>query len=214
MMIEAGQPEQAESARHRSTLEFRRLLEKLPAAAYTCDAEGLITYYNSRAVELWGREPKLNDPVDRFCGSFRLFSPDGSPIAHERCWMALALHEEKEYNEQEIVIERPNGTFCTVLAHANPIHDESGRMDGAVNVLVDITDRKRIEDFLREADRAKDEFLAMLAHELRNPLAPIRNAPRAARSPVGSLVAWRATGWNRRSPGACRRMSCTSMRMR
>ena len=98
-MIEAGQPEQAESARHRSTLEFRRLLEKLPAAAYTCDAEGLITYYNSRAVELWGREPKLNDPVDRFCGSFRLFSPDGSPIAHERCWMALALHEEKEYNE-------------------------------------------------------------------------------------------------------------------
>jgi hypothetical protein len=42
------------------------MIEKLPAAAYTCDAEGLITYFNQRAVELWGREPKLNDPVDRY----------------------------------------------------------------------------------------------------------------------------------------------------
>src|SRR5206468_866715 len=47
-------------------IEFRRLLEKLPAGAYTCDPEGLITYYNRRAIELWGRAPKLNDPVDRF----------------------------------------------------------------------------------------------------------------------------------------------------
>ncbi len=45
---------------------FRQLLEKLPAAAYTCDADGLITYYNERAVELWGRAPKLNDPLDRY----------------------------------------------------------------------------------------------------------------------------------------------------
>ena len=57
---------QAGSARHWGNLEFRRLLEKLPAAAYTCDPEGLITYFNRRAVELWGREPKLNDPVDRY----------------------------------------------------------------------------------------------------------------------------------------------------
>jgi PAS domain-containing protein len=56
-------------------LQFRRLLEKLPAGAYTCDPEGLITYYNREAVRLWGREPRLNDPVDRFCGSFKLFSP-------------------------------------------------------------------------------------------------------------------------------------------
>jgi hypothetical protein len=42
------------------------LLEKLPAAAYTCDAEGLITYFNPHALEFWGRAPKLNDPVDRY----------------------------------------------------------------------------------------------------------------------------------------------------
>src|SRR6202007_3113042 len=73
------------------------------------------------------------------------------------------------------VVERPDGSHWTVLAHANPIHDESGKVCGAVNVLVDITDRKRAEDLVRESDRRKSEFLAMLAHELRNPLAPIRN---------------------------------------
>ena len=57
---------QARSARCVANLEFRRLLEKLPAAAYTCDAEGLVTYFNERAVQTWGQEPKLNDPVDRY----------------------------------------------------------------------------------------------------------------------------------------------------
>ena len=73
--------------------QFRRLLDKLPAGAYTCDAAGLITYFNQHAVELWGRAPKLNDPVDRFCGSFKLFAADGTPIPHDQCWMALALRE-------------------------------------------------------------------------------------------------------------------------
>ena len=156
--------------------EFRRLLDKLPAGAYTCDAAGLITYYNSRAVELWGRAPRLNDPVDRYCGSFKLFSIDGTPIVHSRCWMALALANDQEYDGHEIVIERPDGRRVTALAHANPIHDEHGHLCGAVNVLVDISDRRTAEEALRTANRCKDEFLATLAHELRNPLAPLRNA--------------------------------------
>ena len=74
-----------------SPLHFQRLLEHLPVGAYTCDREGLITYCNNHAVRLWGRAPKLHDPTDRFCGSFKLFSPEGLPIAHDQCWMALAL---------------------------------------------------------------------------------------------------------------------------
>jgi len=58
--------QRAETAFSRGHSELHRLLETLPAGAYTCDAEGLITYFNQRAVELWGREPKLNDPVDRY----------------------------------------------------------------------------------------------------------------------------------------------------
>ncbi|MDQ2696784.1 MAG: PAS domain-containing protein, partial [Pseudomonadota bacterium] len=52
----------------KSEVQFRRLLEKLPAGAYTCEPTGLITYFNQQAVALWGRAPKLHDPVDRYCG--------------------------------------------------------------------------------------------------------------------------------------------------
>jgi PAS domain S-box-containing protein len=127
-------------------IRSRELLAKLPAGAYTCDTEGLITYYNHHAVELWGREPALNDPVDRFCGSFKLYAIDGTPIAHDRCWMALALTEERAFDGKEIMIERPDGTRVTALAHANPIRDEEGKMIGAVNVLIDISDRKLAEN--------------------------------------------------------------------
>jgi diguanylate cyclase (GGDEF)-like protein/PAS domain S-box-containing protein len=168
----------AGSAPHESELRFRRLLEKLPAGAYTCDPEGLITYFNQHAVQLWGRAPKLNDAVDRFCGSFRLFSPEGSPIAHDRCWMARSLEADEGYNGREIVVERPDGGRLTALAHANPIHDGSGKLIGAVNVLVDITERKRAEEELerRVAERTKE--LAVANDELRRRIAERRTLQR------------------------------------
>jgi PAS domain S-box-containing protein len=179
-----------------SERRFRELLEKLPAAAYTCDAEGLITYYNQRAVEMWGREPKLNDSEDRFCGSFKLFSIDGIPLTHDQCWMALTLKEDKEYNGYEIVVERPDGSRHPGLAHVTPIHDESGKLLGAVNVVVDISDRKRAEIekeelLLKEkaaraeaqaANRSKDEFISLVSHELRSPLSSILGYNRILRS--------------------------------
>ncbi len=159
-----------------SDIEFRELLEHLPAAAYTTDADGLITYYNRQAHDLWGRAPLLHDPVDRYCGSFRLFDAAGTPVLHVDCWMALALQEGRSFNGKEIVIERHDGSRRTVLAHANPLFDDRGAVMAAVNVLVDITDRKLAELKLSEADEAKTEFLAMLAHELRNPLAAMQSA--------------------------------------
>ncbi len=160
----------------RSETHFRRLLDQLPAGAYMCNADGLITYFNQQAVQLWGRAPNLYDTVDRFCGSFKLFKIDGTPIDHDECWIALALKHDREYNGEEIMIERPDGSRIIGLAHANPIHDESGRIIGAVNILIDITEQKHAENALNKSEKAKDEFLAMLSHELRNPLAPIRNA--------------------------------------
>ena len=130
---------QAKSTPDESGSQFRRLLDKLPAGAYTCDAAGLITYFNHQAVQLWGREPKLNDPVDRFCGSFRLFSAEGLPIAHDQCWMALALKTGQDYNRQEIIIERPDGSRLAVLAHANPIRDQR-RVDEAQALLAAIVE--------------------------------------------------------------------------
>jgi PAS domain S-box-containing protein len=129
-----------------SELEFRRLLDRLPAGAYTCDAGGLITYFNEQAKVLWGRAPKLNDAIDRYCGSFKLYAADGTPIKHDACWMAKALQTGEEFNGQEIIVERPDGTRLNVLAHANPIRDPAGQIVGAVNVLVDVSDRKRAID--------------------------------------------------------------------
>jgi len=184
----------SDAPRFKSETQFRHLLQALPAGAYTCDAEGLITYCNAQAVKLWGRAPALNDPVDRFCGSFKLYRVDGEPIAHDQCWMALALKNDREYNGREIVIERPDGTRVTALAHANPIHDEAGARIGAVNVLVDISDRERAERTRVQADRRKDEFLATLSHELRNPLAPLRMVAEIVRTNAGanSRLQWAA----------------------
>lgn len=141
-----GQGQQVISTLYKSELLFRTLLDKLPVGAYTCDSEGLITYYNQHAVQLWGREPSLNDPGDRFCGSFKLFSKKGVPINHNECWMALALKHGREFNGCEIIVERPDGQRLTALAHANPIWDEVGVLVGAVNVLVDISERKQLEE--------------------------------------------------------------------
>ncbi|HEY8554718.1 MAG TPA: ATP-binding protein, partial [Burkholderiales bacterium] len=69
----------------------------------------------------------------------------------------------------------PDGTLRYYLGNAEPLRDETGAPQGAVAALIDITARVQAEEALRQADRRKDEFLAMLAHELRNPLAPIRS---------------------------------------
>ncbi|HET9233838.1 MAG TPA: ATP-binding protein, partial [Candidatus Eisenbacteria bacterium] len=168
--------------------QFHRLLDTLPTGAFTCDPEGLITYFNAAAARIWGREPSLRDAADRYDGAYRLFTPDGVAIQHNQSWMALALQKNREYNGYEMVIERPDGSRVSVVSHANPIHDEDGKLIGAVNVLVDVTERKKAEEVLQDYDRMKDEFLATLAHELRNPLTPIRNGLQILRmtGPQGS----------------------------
>jgi signal transduction histidine kinase len=83
-------------------------------------------------------------------------------------------HRTHVTNAIEIV--RADGSVLFVQNDVEPLYDRRGEVCGCVSVCVDVTERKRIEDVLREADRRKDEFLATLSHELRNPLAPIRNA--------------------------------------
>ncbi len=90
----------AEQAVQEREHRVRRVLERMPAGTYLCDRHGLITYFNHHAEALWGRAPKLNDPIDRYCGSFKLFAADGTPINHSECWMALALRDETAYDGQ------------------------------------------------------------------------------------------------------------------
>jgi PAS domain S-box-containing protein len=122
-----------------------RLFEQLPFAIYVCDRDGLVLRYNRRAAELWGRSPKLGDPEERFCGSYRMFRPDGSPVPHHQCPMADVLRTGISVREQEVHIERPDGLRGIALVDIEAIKDGRGNIVGAVNCFQDITERKRSE---------------------------------------------------------------------
>jgi PAS domain S-box-containing protein len=125
------------------------LVEIMPSAVFTCDAQGLITFYNQRAAELWGRYPKLHDPEDRYCGSFRLYHSDGSLMPHSQCPMALAVLNGRSTRNEEIQILRPDGTTIIAQVNIDPLVDEKGKPIGAINVFEDITRRKQAEEALR-----------------------------------------------------------------
>jgi PAS domain S-box-containing protein len=132
----------------------REVIEALPAAVYKTDAEGRITFYNEAAVELWGCRPDLGD--SKFCGSWKLYWPDGAPLPHDECPMAMALKQKKPVRGMEAVAERPDGTRVPFIPYPTPLFDASGKLTGAVNMLVDISERKRAEEVLaaREAQLA------------------------------------------------------------
>lgn len=124
-------------------LEFRDLLEAISAAVYTVDVDGRITFYNQAAVDLWGHRPLLGEA--EWCGSWRLFWPDGRPMAHDECPMATALRERRRISGAEAIAQRPDGTLVPFLAFPTPLYDKGGVLTGALNVLLDITEWKRTE---------------------------------------------------------------------
>src|SRR4051812_40366752 len=144
---------------------FRELLEALPAAVYTTDAAGRITYYNQAAAELWGCRPELGSA--EWCGSWKLYWPDGTPLPHEQCPMAMALKEDRPIRGMEAIAERPDGTRVPFIPYPTPLHDAAGALVGAVNMLVDITERKREEE--RQALLIRE-----LHHRVKNTLATVQ----------------------------------------
>jgi PAS domain S-box-containing protein len=126
----------------------REAIEALPAAIYMTDAEGRLTFYNAAAAEFWGCRPALGET--RFCGSWKLYWPDGTPLPHDACPMALALRQRRPIRGLEAVAERPDGTRIPFIPYPTPLFDASGRLTGAVNMLVDISGRKQAEADLAE----------------------------------------------------------------
>jgi len=122
---------------------FREIVESLPTALYTTDAEGRITFYNDAAAELWGRRPSIG--TEWWCGSWRLYWPDGSPMAHDQCPMAIALKTGAPVRGTEAIAERPDGSRYAFVPYPTPLFTPTGQLRGAVNMLVDITERKQAE---------------------------------------------------------------------
>src|SRR5260370_26870238 len=114
-------------------------LGALPVAVYPTDAEGRITFYNRAAAELWGHHPELGS--SQWCGSWRLSWPAGRPLPHGECPMAIALKEGREVSGVEAIAERPDGTRVRFMPYPTPLRAPSGRLVGAINLLMDMTER-------------------------------------------------------------------------
>lgn len=118
---------------------YKQVVRNLPVAVYTTDAEGRIMLYNEPAVELWGRRPGIG--TEFWCGSYKIFRPDGSELSMDECPMAITLKTGEPVRGQEIVVERPDGERRSVLPYPTLIRDASGKITGAVNMLLDVTER-------------------------------------------------------------------------
>ena len=141
----------AEDALRENEDRYRTLFNLAPIAVYSCDASGVIRDYNKRAAELWGRKPETGDTDERFCGSFKLYHPDGSFMPHEQCPMGDVLTGKiPGTHDAEVHIERPDGSRIIVIVNIAPLRDDRGEIIGAINCFYDVTERRRAEEALRE----------------------------------------------------------------
>ena len=179
----------AADALRASEERFRVLFNLGPVAVFSCDRAGVIQNYNRRAAELWGREAKRGLEGEQFSGLLNLYYADGRLLPHADSPILAVLKSGLVVKDMDLFIERPDGSRLAVIVTFAPLRDEQGETTGVITAFYDITERRLLEDSLVartgdlvRAGRSKDEFLAMLAHELRNPLAPLRNSAEILRT--------------------------------
>ncbi len=171
--------ENVEQMRAENGDRYRTLFDLAPIAVYSCDASGVIRDYNNRAAELWGRRPEAGDTDERFCGSFRMYRPDGSYMPHEQCPMGDVLTGKVPgIHDGEVHIERPDGSRVVVIVNIAPLKDERGDVVGAINCFYDVTERMKAEETLRQniADREQAEKDLRLANEELESIVHMRTA--------------------------------------
>jgi PAS domain S-box-containing protein len=168
-VLDISAQKQAETALRESEELFRALADNIAQLAWTTDESGDIVWYNRRWFDFTGTTleemkgwgwTKVHHPdhVDRVVAKLRDHLSRGEP------W------------EDTFPLRRHDGSYGWFLSRAVPLRDSSGKVVRWFGTNTDVTAQRDAEQALREADRRKDEFIAILAHELRNPLAPVRSA--------------------------------------
>ncbi|MCW3848801.1 PAS domain-containing protein [Sphingomonas sp. LB-2] len=128
-------------------------LDALPAAIYLTDIDGNVTHYNRACVPFAGRTPRPGR--DRWCVTWKLFTAEGEALPHDRCPMAVAIKQGREIRGVEAWAERPDGSRVRFLPFPTLLFDDGGNVIGAVNLLIDVTDRRRADDLRDQAARCR-----------------------------------------------------------
>lgn len=159
----------AEAALRESEAKFRTITDAMPQMVWSTLPDGYHDYYNQQWYRYTGL-PEGSTDGEKWNG---VFHPDDQARAWEIWRHSLATGKPYEILYR---LRHHSGEYRWTLGRALPIRDSAGKIIRWMGTCTDIHDQKLAEEALREADRRKDEFLAMLAHELRNPLAPISAA--------------------------------------
>lgn len=157
------------------------ILDAAPVALIVADENGALSHLNEESRRMWGRVLPMSRSVTEYSDWKGWFAPgsdrEGQQLTAQEWPLARALRGEESLRELiEIQTFDDPPTRKCVLASAVPIRDDAGSIEGAVVALMDVSDQVRAEQELRQAHQRKDNFLAVLAHEMRNPLAPIAAA--------------------------------------
>ena len=175
--------------RARAERRLRFLADTIPSIVWTCSPDGTLTYANQHWYEFYGR-PSDGGPIDL---NKLVLHPDDSGPVRALIERSLARGEKFEFEARH---RSRDGDYCWYITRAVPWRDELGRLTAWFGVSTSVHEMKQLMQQLQETDRRKDEFLATLAHELRNPLAPLLNAvnvrrmssPGAADDPLQGLM--------------------------
>lgn len=133
--------------------DFHTALDTIPAAIYVTDRDGTITYYNQACIALAGRTPRLG--VDKWCVTWKIFTSEGEYLPHDRCPMAVAIREGRSVRDVEAIAERPDGTRRHFIPYPTPLFDADGYLSGAVNLLLDITEKRKPAYLRSQASRCR-----------------------------------------------------------
>jgi len=167
--IDITEQRQAQEQVQESEGRFRLLSDTMPQLIWISDAEGAVDWFNQRFYDYTG----LTEEEARADGGLGMLHPqDVQRVTAAR----NTAHERGEPWEQTFSLRGRDGSYRWFLMRAIPVRNERGTITRWFGTNTDITDERDVQEKLKEVDRRKDEFLATLAHELRNPLAPLRNA--------------------------------------